>query len=151
MLIRQAALPDIDIIVDFQQKMALETENLSLQADVLEQGIRHFFYFPEQGFYLIAESEAQVVGCMLIQHEWSDWRNGKILWLHSVYVVPEFRNKGTFALLYAHVQQMVNDDSAIKGIRLYVDKGNTVAAKVYERMGMSNAHYELFEWLSENK
>lgn len=150
MQIRQAIPSDVITIVDFQQRMAMETENLSLNKDVLEKGVMHFFNFPGQGFYLIAELEGEALGCMLVQYEWSDWRNGKVLWLHSVYVKPEFRKKGAFALLYEHVSQMVSNNPELKGIRLYVDKTNMGAAKVYERMGMSNAHYELFEWLPEN-
>ena len=34
-----------------------------------------------------------------------------------------------------------------KGIRLYVDKRNAAARAVYERLGMTREHYELFEWM----
>jgi RimJ/RimL family protein N-acetyltransferase len=30
---------------------------------------------------------------------------------------------------------------------LYVEKRNAAAQKVYERLGMSREHYEMFEWM----
>ena len=35
----------------------------------------------------------------------------------------------------------------IRGLRLYVDKRNQAAARVYEKLGMTREHYDLFEWL----
>jgi len=32
-------------------------------------------------------------------------------------------------------------------VRLYVDKRNAAAQRVYERLGMTREHYDLFEWL----
>ncbi len=79
--------------------------------------------------------------------EWSDWRNGTILWIHSLYVVPEVRRKGVFTKLYQYLKQRVEGSDELMGLRLYVDKNNTGAQKVYENLGMNKDHYVMYEWL----
>jgi ribosomal protein S18 acetylase RimI-like enzyme len=73
-----------------------------------------------------------VVGIVLTIPEWSDWRNGAMLWIHSLYVVPEARRKGVFTKLYQYFKQRVEGSDELMGLRLYVDKNNTGAQKVYE-------------------
>ena len=79
--------------------------------------------------------------------EWSDWRNGTVLWIHSLYVIPEARGQGVFKKLYSNLEKQVEQSSELTGIRLYVDKQNRSAQKVYEKLGMNKHHYELYEWL----
>jgi ribosomal protein S18 acetylase RimI-like enzyme len=42
---------------------------------------------------------------------------------------------------------MVEESKDLRGLRLYVDKSNANAQKVYEALGMSGEHYHLYEWL----
>ena len=83
----------------------------------------------------------------MITYEWSDWRNGNVWWIQSVYVVPEFRGQRVYAGLYEHVQALVEADDALRGIRLYVDRRNVAAQQVYTRLGMNGEHYQVFEWM----
>ena len=87
------------------------------------------------------------MGCLLTIPEWSDWRNGTVLWIHSVYVAPEFRKRGVFQTLYSHLKDNVAHSTDLRGLRLYVDKTNSVAQKVYSELGMNNQHYHLYEWM----
>lgn len=145
--VRLATEEDYNIIVDFQLKMAKETEDLVLNKALLTKGVRAVFLDPKKGKYLVAEAEEQVVASMLITHEWSDWRNKWIFWLQSVYVIPAYRGKGVFKELYMHIKRLTEADSRAGGIRLYVDKTNENAAKVYHAVGMNGEHYQLFEWM----
>jgi GNAT superfamily N-acetyltransferase len=79
--------------------------------------------------------------------EWSDWRNGTVVWLHSVYVVAEYRRCGVFRRLFAHIKDEVRASSDLCGLRLYVEKRNATAQRVYQRLGMTSDHYQMFEWL----
>jgi GNAT superfamily N-acetyltransferase len=97
----------------------------------------------------VAEQDGQILGSLLITHEWSDWRNGTVWWIQSVYVVPEARRKGIYAGLYAHVKELAQADPKVRGIRLYVDRRNTRAQTVYTRLGMNGEHYQVFEWMKE--
>ena len=145
--IRPGLLFDIDIIADFQVKMAWETELMKLDPKIVDLGVTGVMDDPSKGKYWLAEVDGNVVGCLLTIPEWSDWRNGTVLWIHSVYVHPEFRKYGVFKSLYSHLKQLVNETSDYRGLRLYVDKTNLKAQKVYESLGMSSEHYHLFEWM----
>ncbi len=130
--------------------MARETEDLELDRDTVTRGVEAVFADPAKGAYWVAEREGAaepVVGGLLTTFEWSDWRNGTVLWIQSVYVVPEERGRGVYRALYEHLRHRVAGDPDLKGIRLYVDRRNMGAQRVYERLGMTREHYDTFEWL----
>lgn len=144
---RDAVPDDATIIIEFQLAMARETEELDLDRDILTRGVQAVFADPSKGRYFVAENSGRVIGSLMITYEWSDWRNGTVWWIQSVYVIPEFRRRGIYAGLYAHVRAMVEPKPEIRGIRLYVDNRNTSAQQVYTRLGMEGEHYRVFEWM----
>ncbi len=145
--VREAFLSDADRIAGFQVAMAAETEQLQLDSPTVEKGVREVFDRPALGRYFVAEKEGAVVASLLITYEWSDWRNTMIWWIQSVYVVPEMRQQGVFKEMYRHIREQVVRDDRVSGIRLYVDKSNERARKVYQRIGMNGDHYALYEWM----
>lgn len=145
--IRPGLLFDIPHIASFQVKMALETENLKLDPPTVDKGVAAVFDDPSKGKYWIAELDGKVVGSLLTIPEWSDWRNGTVLWIHSVFVEESFRGKGIYKKMYEHLKKMVEDSRDLRGLRLYVDKTNLNAQKVYDKLGMSAEHYALYEWM----
>jgi RimJ/RimL family protein N-acetyltransferase len=145
--IRPGEPGDAAAIVDFQLRMAQETEELGLDPDTLRRGVAAVFADPGKGRYWIAQRGGETVGGLLTTFEWSDWRNGVILWIQSVYVVPKERGRGVYRALYEQVRRQVEETPDLKGIRLYVEKRNLAAQRVYERLGMTREHYDLFEWL----
>ena len=146
-LFRDATPGDVPAIIDFQIAMARETEELELDRDILTRGVNALFADPSLGRYYVAEADGQVVGSLMITYEWSDWRNGMVWWIQSVYVTPSHRRRGIYAGLYAHVKAIVAPDPSIRGIRLYVDNRNKSAQDVYARLGMEGEHYRVFEWM----
>jgi len=147
MIIRQANITDSESIVEFQLAMALETEQLELDKPTVVKGVAAVMGDASKGIYYVAEINGQVVGSLLTTFEWSDWRNGTVLWIQSVYVKPENRKKSVFSALYKHVRDLVAGSNNLRGIRLYADKTNTSAHSVYEHLGMSAEHYQMFEWM----
>lgn len=147
--IRIASEENREIIADFQVKMADETEGLVLEKETLNEGVMHVLRDPEKGKYFIAEEADKVVASLLVTFEWSDWRNKWVLWIQSVYVLPEYRKQGVFKNMYAHIKKWATDDREVAGIRLYVDKTNRRAIDVYRKLGMDGEHYRLFEWMKE--
>jgi GNAT superfamily N-acetyltransferase len=147
---RPATRADIATIADFQLAMALETEQLALDPATVLGGVTAVFDQPERGYYYVAEHDNAVVASLLITREWSDWRNGEVWWIQSVYVVPTARRRGIFAGLYRYVQNLVGENPAIRGLRLYVDQANTAAQHVYTQLGMNGEHYRVFEWMKGN-
>lgn len=150
MLIRQASPEEADVIQGFQLAMALETENIYLDETTVGKGVQAVFTDPSNGVYYVAEVEGRIVSSLLTTFEWSDWRNGTVLWIQSVYVVPEYRQRGVYSAMYQHIKQLVQNDKKLKGIRLYAEKSNYTAQLVYEKSGMSAEHYQLYEWLKES-
>jgi ribosomal protein S18 acetylase RimI-like enzyme len=145
--IRPARPEDAATIVAFQLAMAWESEQLALDAATLTAGVQAVFEQPVRGRYFVAEDGPQVIGCLLTTYEWSDWRNGTVVWIQSVYVIPEARGRGIYRRLYERVRGEVEARDDWKGVRLYVERRNTGAQAVYERLGMTKEHYDLFEWL----
>ena len=147
MLVRKAKADDINSILNFQLAMARESENIELDPDTVAKGISAVLNDPNKGNYYVAEKQGRIIGSLLTTFEWSDWRNGTVLWIQSVYVIPELRRKGVYSSLYSHVKNLVLEDHSLKGIRLYADKSNLTAHKAYIRLGMDADHYITFEWL----
>jgi GNAT superfamily N-acetyltransferase len=147
MIIRQATEADAASIVEFQLAMAWETESLKLDEPTVEKGVAAVFADSSKGTYYVAEASGKVLGSLLTTFEWSDWRNGTVLWIQSVYVRPEYRKQSIFSKLYKHIQQMVVNSNNLRGIRLYADKTNTSAHGVYEHLGMTAEHYQMYEWM----
>jgi GNAT superfamily N-acetyltransferase len=149
--IRKAKSSDSESIVELQLKMAQETEGLQLNKSVVTRGVRAVFRDPAHGTYWVAEEKGRILGMLLAIPEWSDWRNGTVLWIHSLYVIGEARRQGVFKKLYLNLKKQVKQSPELMGLRLYVDKRNKSARKVYEKLGMSRDHYELYEWLKRPK
>ena len=147
MITVQKALPKhIDVLIDFQQRLAYESEEVTLDAATLRKGMEAMFADPGKGLYYIASDGEDVVGCHMITYEWSDWRNGMAWWLQSVYVRESHRKKGVFKIMYDNVISMIKKDPNLIALRLYVDKSNERAMKVYAAMGMDGSHYTVYEW-----
>ena len=147
--IRLAKIDDSHTIAGFQLKMAIETENLKLDSETVQKGVKAVFEKPELGQYFVAENDGKIIASMLTTFEWSDWRNAQVWWLQSVYVLPEFRQQGIFTKMYEFVKILADMNENVGGIRLYVDKTNVRAQQVYKAVGMNGEHYQVFEWMKE--
>jgi ribosomal protein S18 acetylase RimI-like enzyme len=145
LLVRMGCAADADAFVRFNRAMALETEGKTLDEAVVEPGVRAMFEDPARGFYVVAESANDIVAALMITFEWSDWRNANFWWIQSVYVTPEFRRRGSYRRLYAFVRERARSQGNVCGFRLYVEKDNVVAQKVYESLGMSASDYLMYE------
>jgi GNAT superfamily N-acetyltransferase len=145
MNIRRAESSDAASLVDFNQKMARETEGKQLDGAVLSAGVRAVFSDPNKGFYVVAEDRGSIVGGLLVTFEWSDWRNKWFWWIQSVYIVPEARGKSIYSRLYEFVKAEAAKKGDVCGFRLYVERENTHALKVYEKLGMKNSVYFMYE------
>lgn len=146
---RQARREDANAIVAFQIAMALETENLKLDLATVDKGVNAVLNNPARGEYLVTEVNGEIAGSLLLTYEWSDWRNGPIWWIQSVYVTPLKRSLGLFKGLYAHVKMLAEKDETVQGLRLYVEKNNRRAQSIYAKLGMKNEHYDMFEWMKK--
>lgn len=134
-------------IVDSQIQMAKETEDYDLSRESVTDGVLAVIQDSLKGHYYVTLDGDRPVACLLTVPEWSDWRNKTVLWIHSVYVVKDYRKKGIYKNMYTHLQGMVSETEDYAGLRLYVDKRNLNAIDVYHKLGMESHHYALCEWL----
>ena len=148
--IRPAVLDDWPVIADFNTRLADETEGKHLDPDTIAKGVRRLLSEPQRGRYFVACLAGRVVGQIMHTSEWSDWRNGEIWWLQSVYVRSEFRQRGIFRALFAHLQDLAHSSLDVIGLRLYVEEHNTAAQATYDRLGLKLAGYVVMESLKTN-
>jgi len=145
--IRKAEKELISLIADFQIKMAWESEEYQLDKAKINNGVKAVFDDKNKGQYFVAYDDKTIIGSLLITNEWSDWRNAWVWWIQSVYVLPEYRRKGIFSSMYQYIKSKVEQDEHIAGLRLYVEKDNLKAISTYKKIGMTDEHYNFFEWM----
>jgi len=144
-IVNKAAPEDAQTIAQFNIDMARETEDFTLDSPTVTAGVQSVLAGADHGFYLVARAATKTVGALLITYEWSDWRNGRLWWIQSVYVLPQRRSQGVFRALYQHVNELAQQTPGTRGIRLYVEKDNHTAQAVYQNLGMSQTAYRVFE------
>lgn len=143
--IRRAVPQDAPALVEFNQAMAHETEGKYLDRQILASGVEAVFQNENRGFYVVAETGGKIVGGLMVTFEWSDWRNGWFWWIQSVYILPEYRGRSIYTRLYEFVKQKAREADDVCGFRLYVEHDNAKAQKVYEKLGMEQSHYLMYE------
>jgi|SRR5215204_1161634 len=145
MKIRLAENGDAAALVEFNQAMALETEGKTLDSQILQSGVEAVFHDEKKGFYIVAEEDEKIVGGLMVTFEWSDWRSAWFWWIQSVYILPEARGRRIYRLLYNFVREAAREQENVCGFRLYVEKENVNARKVYEKLGMEETYYLMYE------
>ena len=147
MKIRTAVPADAAVIADFNIRLAFETESLKLDPETVRQGVAALFADPAKGIYFVAEMPGgDVGGQLMITYEWSDWRNGNIWWIQSVYVKHEFRGQGIFKALFDHLERLARETKGVCSLRLYMEKHNQQARRAYQKLGMTETKYQVFEF-----
>ncbi len=143
--IRPAIADDWPAIVDFNCRLAEESEGKQLLRQHVEPGVRALLADPRKGRYLVASAAGRIVGQLMHTYEWSDWRNGDIWWLQSVYVISEFRRQGVFRMLFERLRSEAESDPGVVGLRLYVEEQNERAHETYRSLGLAQAGYFVME------
>lgn len=145
LLVRDALPDDAKTITDFNSRMAVETEGRPLDPALINPGVAAILADAGKGRYWVAEFDGNIVGQIMVTYEWSDWRNGRLWWIQSVYVPADYRRKGVFSTLYRHVESLARQDPDVCGLRLYVEKDNKRAQKTYLKLGMVLPGYQVME------
>jgi len=143
--IRKDQPSDLDVITSHNLALAIESEGRQLVQQVVRSGVARLLADPQRGWYYLACRDSQPVGQMLVTREWSDWRDGWFWWIQSVYVQPALRKQGVYRALHEHVAAEARRAGDVCGLRLYVEQENRVAQQVYQRLGLKQTSYLLFE------
>ncbi len=147
LLVRIAEDKDVQTLAQFNMALAWETERKRLELPVVTRGLKTLLKNPHHGFYTVAEMAGDVVGCVMVTYEWSDWRCSLFWWIQSVYVKPEFRRQKVFSTLYEFLKEKASREPNVCGFRLYVEGTNHTAQGAYHQAGMEETSYKMFEEL----
>ncbi len=143
--IRPAKPGDAPTIAEFNRRLASETEELTLDAARVQAGVKALLSDSSKGIYYVAEIAGKLAGQLMITYEWSDWRNGNLWWIQSVFVDEKFRGAGVFKALFNHVRTLAEKEGNVPNLRLYVEEHNTRARQAYNKLGFKKTYYEVFE------
>ena len=143
--IREGRLEDVPAIVEYNQRMAMETENKKLNLEILKKGVEQGLQQPGKCQFFVAEVQGKVVGQAMITYEWSDWDNRDLWWIQSVYVHPDYRRQKVFTQLYRHIESLASEKNQVRALRLYVKEDNDVGQAVYQKLSMSYTGYHVYE------
>ena len=143
--IREGRLEDVPVIVEYNQRMAMETEGKELNPETLAKGVEQGLLQPEKCQFFVAEVNRAVIGQAMVTYEWSDWDNRDLWWIQSVYVHPDHRHQGIFTKLYRHIESLAREGDKVRALRLYVKEDNTVGQTVYKKLSMSYTGYHVYE------
>jgi GNAT superfamily N-acetyltransferase len=143
--VRAATISDAETIIEFNRRLAEESEGVKLDAAILGPGVRAVLTDASKGRYFVAEENGEVIGQLMITYEWSDWRNGWIWWLQSVYVRADARGKGIFRATFEHALKQAELEENVVMVRLYVEKDNRTAQATYLRLAFEEMHFHLYQ------
>jgi ribosomal protein S18 acetylase RimI-like enzyme len=142
----RAALPDEgERIVAFNAAIAQETEGINLDPARLRRGVWSVLLDPNKGQYFVATRNGELCGQLMITYEWSDWRDGVIWWIQSVYVAPRHRRQGVLRALLGHVRRTAERRPDVCGLRVYVEHNNEIARAAYLKLGLTASIYLMYE------
>ena len=143
--VRPAVAADHAFLVEANRALARETEGHDLEPAVVAAGVAAALADAGHGTYWIAELEGRAAGCLFVTREWSDWRDGRVWWIQSVYVVAAARGRGVYRALHEHVRAAARERGDVVGLRLYVERGNSRAQATYRHLGMVDSSYVVYE------
>ena len=144
--IRRATVTDAEVVADFNNRLAVESEDKHLDMAKLLPGVKALLADEHKGVYHLAcDDNGKPIGQVMYTYEWSDWRNGWFWGIQSVYVTAEHRGKGVFRQVFQYLQQQAKESGNVIGFRLYVEENNIRAHEVYSRSGFEKAGYFVLE------
>ena len=144
--VRIADLNDLDVLCSFSLLIAKETENKNVDDSLVKLGIESVLKDSKKGITFVACDKDKVIGCFMINgKEWSEWRNGFILWLTGTYTHPDYRRMGVRKVLYEHAKNWARSQPDVKGIRGYRHKSNNAIHSAAITGGMQETEYRINE------
>ena len=131
--VERANLTDQEFILELLQKQFVEHE-IEYSSDALSAAIGEMLKREGLGLFLVARDEDQIIGIAVISFAWTLEHGGKSAWLDELYVLPEYREKGTgSALIESAIDELKKEGCA--AIDLEVEEDHRRAGHLYQRKG----------------
>ena len=144
--IRKAVKNDLDVLTKFSQLISEETEGKRVDSSAVKSGIASVLDDQSKGQMFVACDEDKVIGCFMINgREWSEWRNGFILWLTGTYTAVDYRRRGVRKALFDYACQWAKSEPNVIGLRGYRHKSNNTIHSAAISGGMKETEYRINE------
>jgi ribosomal protein S18 acetylase RimI-like enzyme len=137
---------DLDELANSATFMMAEAEGIDIDRDAVRLGVAHVLKDPSRGFYVVMETNGgKFAGSLFVNSLWMDLWCGYTWWIHCVHVRKQFRGRNAYKEMYEFVRSHAKEKADVTRIRLYVDRDNSAARKVYERTGMAEMSYVIYQ------
>ena len=140
-IVRTCTVEDVEFLTECQLKLAFETEDKTMDKELVTNGVRNVILNDKLGKFYLAymsdDPDQTPVGSTMTTIELSPALGGIISWIQSVYVEKELRGKGVFRTLYNTIVEEARANKQVKCVRLYVETENETAIAVYSKLGMA--------------
>uniref|UniRef100_A0A7V6CDF0 GNAT family N-acetyltransferase n=1 Tax=Thermodesulfobacterium geofontis TaxID=1295609 RepID=A0A7V6CDF0_9BACT len=145
MRIRQVKLSDINDFIETYIRAYEELENYKYRT---RKEIKNYFkwlYNRDKEGFVVAEEKDKSVGFAAGDANWINFEGKKVLEIHEIFVLPEFRKKGIGSQLLQYLLFYgVKKDKKLA--ELWVGKTNYKAINFYKKFGFKEAG-EWGKWL----
>ncbi len=149
MIIRKVKLDDIEKFTESYIKAYQEFSNYKYTT---KGDIKNYFkwlYKRDKEGFIIAEEDKIFIGCVAGDSNWINYEGEKVLEIHEIFVIPEYRKRGIGTLLLKEIISY-GIEKKRKMAELWVGKTNYNAIKFYKNFGFKEAG-ELGKWLRMTK
>ena len=140
--IRRGTTADLDGIVELQLALARETENgLELDPARVAAGVSAGLsdgvgaLLPRY-WVALSVTNGDVVGCVGVSPEWSDWWNAAYWWVISIFVRADDRRRGVASGMLAALLAAAEAED-VQAVNLRVETENTGAHAFYAAAGFA--------------
>lgn len=135
----------LEELVDSALMMMDETEGIQLDRATAARGVKAVFENSRLGFYVVAMENNKFAGSLFVNNFYLDLKAGYVWWVNCVHVRAEFRRQGVYEKMYAFVKEQVAKRDDVIALRLIVHPTNAKGKAAYEKTGMSELPYLLFQ------
>jgi GNAT superfamily N-acetyltransferase len=150
--VRAATIADLDALERFQQSVVSAERPYD---PTLKDGTVRYYDITEMlsredVLFLVAESQARIVGCGFAQIEEAEpfFKHRVHAYFGLMYVEPSYRGRGVNAEIIRSLKRWCRSRNVAE-TRLDVYDGNTAAVKAYEKAGFSKLSIEMRMPLSD--
>jgi len=148
--IRIATRDDASSIAEFNVIFAKANENRQLSLPVTAAGVRRVFDTFNNGLYIVAERDKEIIGTTMVTREWSDWSNGFFYCIQDIFVKENDPEYKIHDALLDKVSLLAAEHEDVCGIRLYVHKDDTQTQEHYKYKGLKKTKYRIYEMFNKD-
>lgn len=144
LVIRPANGADVPTLTGFILEEAHEAEGRTLDPVVVARGLTAAVLEGAVEKYWVLERRdtGQLLGCMAVYAEWSDWYAAPYWWIQSFYIVPRARGRGLSRAMVDRLDEEGRSAGVVE-LRLYAHRNNKRALSAYRSAGFAAKEYEI--------